>query len=172
MWIYSNNPYQVIWLAENWKWAWHLNLFSMTRVNSPTRILGPRQDKLCCRAHAKYWFDLELYGPVNTVKVMLSRSFNIFTLFLGRLNPLYQHFVHILSPVTDNNPSRLSRWRIAVKIMDLLSDVESPTYAIIRWFVLICESQCLMGHHALWSKRTYCIHYENKPIQIYWKFYH
>ena len=27
-----NNLDQVIWLAENWKWAWHLNLFSMTRV--------------------------------------------------------------------------------------------------------------------------------------------
>ena len=32
MWIYSNNPVQVIWLAENWKWAWHLNLFRRTRV--------------------------------------------------------------------------------------------------------------------------------------------
>ena len=32
MWIYINNLDQVIWLAENWKWAWHLNLFSMTRV--------------------------------------------------------------------------------------------------------------------------------------------
>ena len=31
MWIYNLN--QVIWLAENWKWAWHFNLFSMTRVN-------------------------------------------------------------------------------------------------------------------------------------------
>ena len=28
------NLYQVIWLAENQKWAWHLNLFSMTMVNS------------------------------------------------------------------------------------------------------------------------------------------
>ena len=30
--IYSNNWDQVIWLAENQKWAWHLNLFSRTRV--------------------------------------------------------------------------------------------------------------------------------------------
>ena len=29
---YINNLDQVIWLAENWKWAWHLNLFSGTRV--------------------------------------------------------------------------------------------------------------------------------------------
>ena len=31
---YINNLDQVIWLAENYKWAWHLNLFSMTRVKS------------------------------------------------------------------------------------------------------------------------------------------
>ena len=34
MWIYINHLDQVIWLAENWKWAWHLNLFSMTRFNA------------------------------------------------------------------------------------------------------------------------------------------
>ena len=44
MWIYINNLFQVIWLAENWKWVWHLNLFSMTRVNftfgeSATKII-------------------------------------------------------------------------------------------------------------------------------------
>ena len=32
MWIYINNLDQVIWLAENLKWARHLNLFSRTRV--------------------------------------------------------------------------------------------------------------------------------------------
>ena len=35
MWIYSNNSDQVIWLAENKTWAWHLNLFSRERVNTP-----------------------------------------------------------------------------------------------------------------------------------------
>ena len=34
IWISIKNPDQVIWLAGNWKWAWHFNLFSMTRVNS------------------------------------------------------------------------------------------------------------------------------------------
>ena len=34
MWIYIYNLDQVIWLAENQKWAWHLNLFSMTRVKT------------------------------------------------------------------------------------------------------------------------------------------
>ena len=32
MWIYINNPDQVIWLAENLKRVWHLNLFSRIRV--------------------------------------------------------------------------------------------------------------------------------------------
>ena len=30
-WIYINLD-QVIWLVENQKWAWHLNLFSLTRI--------------------------------------------------------------------------------------------------------------------------------------------
>ena len=34
MWISVKNPDQVIWLAGHQKWAWHLNLFSMTRVNN------------------------------------------------------------------------------------------------------------------------------------------
>ena len=33
----TNNLDQVIWLAENWKWVWRLNLFSMARVNTQTR---------------------------------------------------------------------------------------------------------------------------------------
>ena len=39
MWIYINNLDQIIWLAENWKWAWHLNLFSMTRVKAVVLVL-------------------------------------------------------------------------------------------------------------------------------------
>ena len=38
MLIYSNNPEQIIWLVENLKWAWHLNLFSMTWVNNCMRV--------------------------------------------------------------------------------------------------------------------------------------
>ena len=34
MWISINNLGQVIWLAGKYKWAWHLDLFSMTRVKS------------------------------------------------------------------------------------------------------------------------------------------
>ena len=32
IWTYSKNADKVIWLAENYKWVWHLNLFSRTRV--------------------------------------------------------------------------------------------------------------------------------------------
>ena len=35
MLICINKLDQVIWLAENWKWVWYLNLFSCTRVNKP-----------------------------------------------------------------------------------------------------------------------------------------
>ena len=33
------------------------------------------------------FFVLRLYGPVNTIKVMISQSVNLLTLFLGRLRP-------------------------------------------------------------------------------------
>ena len=32
IWICINNMDQGVWMAENWKWAWHLNLFSKKRV--------------------------------------------------------------------------------------------------------------------------------------------
>ena len=34
MWISIKNPDQVIWLAGNLNWVWHLNLFSMRRVKT------------------------------------------------------------------------------------------------------------------------------------------
>ena len=48
MWISINHPDQVIWLAGNYKWAWHLNLFSKARVN-PFRpaIRNPYLCKQC-----------------------------------------------------------------------------------------------------------------------------
>ena len=50
---------------------------------------------------------LEVYGPVNTIKVMSSWTVNVFTPFLDRLSLLSCSpvFVHILSPVNDNSPS-------------------------------------------------------------------
>ena len=39
MCISIKNPDQVIWLAGNYKWAWYLNLFSMTGVNLLCNIM-------------------------------------------------------------------------------------------------------------------------------------
>ena len=46
---------------------------------------------LCIKPHCvgtQWLVDLEFNGPVNTIKVMSSRSVNLTTLFLGRLRPL------------------------------------------------------------------------------------
>ena len=44
--------------------------------------------------------------PKSTVMVMAGRSVYLTTLFLGKLEQsVIQYFVHILSLVTDNNPS-------------------------------------------------------------------
>ena len=49
---------------------------------------------------------LRFYGPVNTIKVILSQSINISTLFLGRLpKQLTITIVPILLPETDNCPT-------------------------------------------------------------------
>ena len=39
MWIYSNKLDQVIWLAGNWKWVWHLNLGSIRLEGYPDSFL-------------------------------------------------------------------------------------------------------------------------------------
>ena len=44
--------------------------------------------------------------PKSTAMVMAGRSVHLTTLFLGKLEQaVNQYFVHILSLVTDNNPS-------------------------------------------------------------------
>ena len=39
LWIYINNLDQVMWLADSWKWVWHLNLFSMTMVKHSCKFI-------------------------------------------------------------------------------------------------------------------------------------
>ena len=51
MWIYINNLDQVIWLAENFKRVWHLNLFSRTKVKSvniPSDMCDLRKFRSAC----------------------------------------------------------------------------------------------------------------------------
>ena len=43
--IQSNNPDQAIWLAENQKQTWYLNLFSRTRVKFKSKSTGPSCSK-------------------------------------------------------------------------------------------------------------------------------
>ena len=47
-----------------------------------------RRDLVCKKANKMFFFfsvfELEFYGPVKTVMVMLSKSFNQHTLFLGQ----------------------------------------------------------------------------------------
>ena len=72
MWIYIKNPDQVIWLAETWKWVWHLNLFSMTSVkrfgNKPAWVTLIRDHKL------------DIFSWISTWKV---QGLNLSPFFLG-----------------------------------------------------------------------------------------
>ena len=64
--------------------------------------------------------ELEFYGLVNTVKVMLSQSVNLLTLFQGRLSSLSGEpvLMHILLPVIENCSSRISgRGRMTVEMI-------------------------------------------------------
>ena len=56
-------------IAENWKWAWHLNLFSMTRVNKKVfeddvifffifnsfKTYTAQNTVECCKVHFVIW---------------------------------------------------------------------------------------------------------------------
>ena len=55
LWIHINNLDQVIWLAENLKRVWHLNLFSMTRV----KIGSKRNDSCKQWIHSQNWNQLK-----------------------------------------------------------------------------------------------------------------
>ena len=53
-----------------------------------------------------FLFDLILYVPVNSYGHVRTVSSHNHTFFLGKLDyAVHQYFMHILSLVTDNNPS-------------------------------------------------------------------
>ena len=65
---------------------------------------------LCCNKVYQYfklfWFGLLLYVPGNSFGHEGMVSSPNYTLFLGKLEQaVNQYFMHILSLVTDNNPS-------------------------------------------------------------------
>ena len=63
-----------------------------------------------------FWF--VFYGPSTHFRSLRARSVTLITLFLGKPPWLvYQHFVHILSPVNDNCASWISgRRRMAIEM--------------------------------------------------------
>ena len=108
MWISIKNPDRVIWLARNYKWACHLNLFRTTRVKGLDT--AGRFSAICYKEgifffffyflftimHIKFFvcffllfcFVLRFYGPVNPMGSYLAWSVYLNTLLLDRFIPL------------------------------------------------------------------------------------
>ena len=79
MWICINNLDHVIWLAENFKWAWHLNLFSMTMVNFTTLRSNSVDDKLTFSQKNRTWY----FNPYHSLgKFIRWQTEDIFFYFL------------------------------------------------------------------------------------------
>ena len=134
------------------------NAFNYPKICVPSKsdlypqMLNPRGT---CTPKSKCEWECWFYSPVNTVEIMLSQSINLFTLFLGRLSPLNTVLVHILLPVTDNYPSRISgRGRMTVEMVSqsismkvmwhsLDLNLPPPGFAV-RCYQLCYEAQPLM----------------------------
>ena len=69
MWIYINKPDQAIWLAKNYKWAWYLNIFSMTIVK--TRLKNLSHLDFC---HSDAGIRIQIYSLI--LWAVLSPSLN------------------------------------------------------------------------------------------------
>ena len=78
MWIYINNLDQVIWLAENWKWAWHHNLFSMTRVKHSQVYTKGIQNRYTLYMHTNQSFKFRPRG-YKTFFMLNSAELEIFS---------------------------------------------------------------------------------------------
>ena len=73
VWILFNSLDQVIWLVENWKWAWHHSLLSMARVNK-TGLLKRKikVNRTIAQFHPeRHWY----YCPPTLVKGGYSNVF-------------------------------------------------------------------------------------------------
>ena len=100
MWIYINKPDQVIWLAEILKWAWHLNLFSRTRVKCTfgLPLVVSHKDSVNCICEANWRMQSALGTNLSNKKsrtepsghtTLKQRWFNVLT--------LNQHWIHLVS---------------------------------------------------------------------------
>ena len=120
----------------------------------------------------------------STTMVMSRRSVNLPTLFLGRLRPIkavYQYSVHILSPVTDNCLTWISRReRMAVEMITWpfsikkccrtggsnpknVAGPEDPTWDLLN------TSWTRMWQR-YWARPTYVVHCLDSIIHILAKF--
>ena len=92
MWIYSNNSDQVFWLAENYKWAWHLNLFSMRRVK--TYWMCVKQCRLIRRSFlGVYWLFRHVCLNTKLILIMKRSLTSKVVAKLSKQSP-YQIFVY------------------------------------------------------------------------------
>ena len=84
MWIYSNNPDQVIWLAVNKKWAWQLNLFSRTRVKSVKQFFSFSPPKHVTHTHWKCLTGMLLMRTHNITFCGKKNKKDIYTVWLKK----------------------------------------------------------------------------------------
>ena len=101
MWIYINNLDQVIWLAENWKWVWHLKYSAWQGLMLLTLAA------LHCRAFHNHpfivWYEL------NTLVIIIIISWLL-------INMQLQDNIHINGPPLGN-------W-LAACMADLTPDLQ------------------------------------------------
>ena len=73
MWIYSNNPDQVIWLADNYKWAWYLIYPAEQWLNMAKMFLFLLKNMWVAFTH--------IFFSKNTseLDIVLTRTVNILT---------------------------------------------------------------------------------------------
>ena len=81
-------------------------LLKTVKIQISWPLMKPADQDPHCFHPYNFWFGLLLYVPVNNYGPVGTVSSPNHTFFLGKLErAVIQYFVHILSLVTDNNPS-------------------------------------------------------------------
>ena len=145
------NLEQVIWLAENEKWVWHLNLFSIARVNYNTwtkcaLFFGITPMWLSCPAMLKIWL-IDWKCSFDEMK-MISCSRYI-------INLPSQHKHNLMLSNAFDGWSSIS-WSHHTNIFcDLVSEYPLSVVQSIRWYLwsqfgkkVITSSEVIIGHYS------------------------
>ena len=96
---YINSLHQVIWLADNKKWAWHHNLFSMARVNVYMYLLQVSHElSISFPSHQQFIKGTNRFSTVRAkleYRCFISELFRLALMFwlLQRFDPV----VHIIA---------------------------------------------------------------------------